>query len=53
MEGIKAIKKNGGTTMAQNEKTSTVFEMNSVTIAEGAIDKVLPLDQIVFEIASI
>lgn len=46
LKGMKAIKKNGGMTIAQNETTSFVFEMNKAAITEGAIDKVLPLDKI-------
>jgi two-component system, chemotaxis family, protein-glutamate methylesterase/glutaminase len=52
VKGMNAIQNNGGTTIAQDEKTSVVFEMNRVAITEGAIDKVLPLDQIASEIAS-
>ncbi len=53
VKGIRAIQNYGGVTIAQNEATSVVFEMNRVAIAETAIDKVLSLDQIAFEIASI
>jgi two-component system, chemotaxis family, protein-glutamate methylesterase/glutaminase len=52
VKGMSAIQSNGGITIAQDETTSVVFEMNRVAINEGAIDKVLPLDQIAFEIAS-
>lgn len=52
VEGMIAIHNNGGVTIAQDEETSTVFGMNRVAINEGAIEKVLTLDQIALEIAS-
>jgi two-component system, chemotaxis family, protein-glutamate methylesterase/glutaminase len=52
VKGMSAIQNNGGITIAQDETTSVVFEMNRAAIVEGAIDKVLPLDQIASEIAS-
>ncbi len=44
--GIKAIKENGGRTIAQNEETCTVFGMPKVAIQEGGVDKILPLSKI-------
>lgn len=44
--GMKAIRDNGGRTIAQNEATCTVFGMPKVAIQEGGVDKVLPLSKI-------
>ncbi len=41
-----AIKASGGTTIAQDEKSSAFFGMPQAAIETGAIDFVLPLDQI-------
>lgn len=53
VEGMITIRNNGGLTIAQEEKTSSVFGMNKIAIEEGAIDKVLTLDEIAAEIISI
>ncbi len=53
VKGMMAIQNNGGITIAQDETTSVVFEMNKAAINKGAINKVLSLDQIAFELASI
>jgi two-component system chemotaxis response regulator CheB len=53
VKGMVAIQNKGGITIAQDEKTSVVFEMNKAAIKNGAIDKVLSLDQIASEIVSI
>ncbi|MCX8153322.1 MAG: chemotaxis response regulator protein-glutamate methylesterase [Candidatus Bathyarchaeota archaeon] len=45
-EGIAAIKKKGGLTIAQDEKTCVVFGMPSAAIKTGCVDFVLPLDYI-------
>jgi two-component system chemotaxis response regulator CheB len=50
VEGLKAIKKAGGLTIAQDESTSAIFGMNRVAIEEGIVDKVLPADEIAGEI---
>jgi two-component system chemotaxis response regulator CheB len=44
--GMKAIKKRGGRTIAQDEATCTVFGMPKVAIHEGSVDKILPLSKI-------
>ncbi len=44
--GIKAIKERGGTTIAQDEATSEHFGMPQAAISTGAIDFVLPLQDI-------
>jgi len=49
-QGMKAIKKAGGFTIAQDEKTSTIFGMPKAAIELNCIDKVLPLPEIAQEI---
>ncbi|MFC6730231.1 chemotaxis protein CheB, partial [Natronoarchaeum mannanilyticum] len=44
--GISAIKAAGGTTIAQNSETSPVFGIPRQAIATGAVDHVLPADEI-------
>ncbi|HEX9307031.1 MAG TPA: chemotaxis-specific protein-glutamate methyltransferase CheB [Anaeromyxobacter sp.] len=45
-EGLKAIKDAGGPTLAQDEATSAVFGMPRAAIELGAVDRVLPLDEL-------
>jgi two-component system chemotaxis response regulator CheB len=45
-DGLKAIKDAGGPTLAQDEATSAVFGMPRAAIELGAVDRVLPLDDI-------
>jgi two-component system, chemotaxis family, protein-glutamate methylesterase/glutaminase len=42
-KGVQAIKKAGGTVIAQDEDTSEFFGMPSAAIATGTVDTVLPL----------
>lgn len=44
--GLKAIKENGGFTIAQDEQTSVVFGMPRVAAQMGYVDRVVPLDLI-------
>ena len=44
--GVRAIKKMGGTVIAQNEKTSDFFGMPDAAIQTGSVDFILPLDEI-------
>ena len=44
--GVRAIKKMGGTVIAQDEETSEFFAMPSAAIATGHVDFVLPLEEI-------
>ncbi len=44
--GMLNIKKNGGSTIAQNEDTSVVYGMNRVAVEMGAIDVIVPLHDI-------
>ncbi len=45
-KGLKAIRDAGGPTLAQDEATSAVFGMPRAAIELGAVDRVLPLDEI-------
>jgi len=45
-EGMGAISRVGGVTIAQDEKTSVVFGMPKRAIEAGAVDEVLPIDKI-------
>lgn len=44
--GLRAIKDAGGPTLAQDEATSAVFGMPRAAVELGAVDRVLPLDEI-------
>lgn len=44
--GIRAVKRSGGITIAQNEKTSASFSMPRAAIQTGSVDFVLALDEI-------
>lgn len=44
--GVKAIRKMGGTGIAQDEKTSEFFGMPGAAISTGCMDFILPLDEI-------
>lgn len=49
-EGIKAIKRVKGKTIAQDEASSVIFGMPKAAIESGCIDKVVPLGKIAEEI---
>jgi len=44
--GLRAIKRMGGATMAQDEATAQFFGMPDAAIRTGHVDRVLPLDRI-------
>jgi two-component system chemotaxis response regulator CheB len=48
--GMRRIKEGGGQTIAESEETAVVFGMPKEAIAEGVVDKVLPLPQICQEV---
>jgi len=48
--GMKTIKEKGGTTIACDEKTSTIFGMPKEAIKLGCVDKIVPLHKIADEI---
>ncbi len=49
-EGFKAIKEQGGITIAQDKATSVIYGMPRAAVKSGYVDKVLPLDEIPEEI---
>ena len=51
--GMEKIRKAGGITIAQDEKTSIVFGMPKIAIESGCIDRVLPIEEISGEIVRI
>jgi two-component system chemotaxis response regulator CheB len=51
--GIKAIKERGGTTIAQDKRTSEYFGMPQAAIATGAVDFILPLQDIAHAIITL
>jgi two-component system chemotaxis response regulator CheB len=44
--GAQAVKNAGGSVLAQDEATSVIFGMNAEAIRAGAVDQVLPIDNI-------
>ncbi len=52
-DGMRAIADSGGSTIAQNEETSIVFDMPSSAIDAGAVHEVLPLWSIADHIKTI
>lgn len=51
--GVIAIKDAGGTTIAQDEKSSTIYGMPKVAYETGLVDYIVPLDEIYFKINSL
>jgi two-component system chemotaxis response regulator CheB len=51
--GVEAIKRRGGTVIAQDQATSDFFGMPGAAIDSGAVDFVLPLDQIAEALTSL
>ncbi len=45
-DGLLAMRQAGARTIAQDQATSVVFGMPRVAIEKGAVDRVLPLDEI-------
>jgi len=52
MEGMAAIKKANGRTIAQDEATSVVYGMPKAVADSGTADKIVPLENIAGEIAN-
>jgi two-component system chemotaxis response regulator CheB len=44
--GVQAVKKMGGVVLVQDQASSEFAGMPSASIATGAVDRILPLDQI-------
>jgi two-component system chemotaxis response regulator CheB len=51
--GMRQVKLQGGKTIAQDEKTSTIFGMPKAAIDAMAVDRILPLERIADEIVRI
>lgn len=49
-KGIKAIKQNGGTVIAESEETAVVYGMPREAVATGVVDRCVPLDKVASEI---
>lgn len=52
-EGILKIKNQGGKTIAQNEETCVVYGMPKSAVNAGAIDRIVPLNEIAKEIVKL
>lgn len=48
--GMLAIKRAGGQTVAESEETAIIFGMPREAIAAGAVDRVVPLSEVVPEL---
>jgi len=48
--GVMAIQENGGLVLAQDEATSVIFGMPAEAIKTGAVEQILPLEQIAWAI---
>ncbi len=53
VDGIAAIKSSGGYTIAQDEKTSAIYGMNKLAVDQGAIGRVLALEDIADELVRV
>jgi len=51
--GVKAIKKMGGTVLAQDQRTSEFFGMPGAAIHSGSVDFVLPLEEIALALVTL
>ena len=45
-EGLHALRQAGGRTLAQDEQSSVVFGMPRAAVHRGAVDRVLPLEEL-------
>ena len=52
-EGITHIKKAGGITIAQDEKSSTIYGMPRAAVHTGSVDHVLPLERVQSKLISL
>lgn len=52
LEGMKAIKKSGGKTIAQDEESCIVYGMPKAVVDEGLADKIVPLSSMAGEIVN-
>ena len=51
--GMQSIRKAGGATLAQDEKSSVIFGMNSIAVERGCVDRSLPLSEIPAELLAL
>ncbi|HEU4341645.1 MAG TPA: chemotaxis protein CheB [Candidatus Binatia bacterium] len=51
--GVRAVKKMGGTVIAQDEKSSEFFGMPGAAIHTGSVDFILPLEEIASALAAL
>jgi len=49
-EGLRAIRKGGGVTLAEAEESCVIFGMPKAAIEAGVVDRVVPLDRVAGEI---
>jgi len=52
-KGMQYLKSRGGSTLVQDEATSTIYGMPKSCIEGGVADEVLPLNEIGYEIARV
>ena len=53
VDGLRAIRRVGGRTIAESERTAVVYGMPGAAVAAGLADWVLPLDQVVTTLAGL
>jgi two-component system chemotaxis response regulator CheB len=53
VEGMKAIKKAGGITIAQDGHTSVIYGMNRLTVENVGVDYIVPIDKLSAKIVEI
>jgi two-component system chemotaxis response regulator CheB len=46
VEGLRAIKKAGGSTIAEDEATCIVYGMPKIAVEQKVVDQILPLPEI-------
>jgi two-component system chemotaxis response regulator CheB len=49
-EGLRAIRRAGGTTLAESEETAVIYGMPKAAVEAGVVDRSVPLDQMAGEI---
>jgi two-component system chemotaxis response regulator CheB len=53
LEGIREVKKNGGTAFAQNMETCVVYGMPRAIVDNGLADKIIPIENMAAEIVGL
>jgi two-component system chemotaxis response regulator CheB len=49
-EGLRAIRENGGLTLAEHEETCVIYGMPKAAIEAGVVHRVVPLERVAGEI---